>query len=198
MAIAVMLVPAATADDHALSAALATSDRRAPCRELAVSGLRAEGGCDLILRDGGMNFTVVNVLGDRRLADCGVAFRLLVGPDGSLAVKDFQTAPAYTAEGPCGDIVTCRRDLEGPSEHKLPWTGNLASREGRLYADIDICFDTCLGRFEGKTRMEFEPGPKGSWRLHARSAPVGTSGMELTGGWTLRSTFGGSLEVDAK
>jgi hypothetical protein len=198
IATAVAAAAVATADDLDLSVGVAKGDRLAPCREAKVRGLDALGGCELTVSETPMRFTVVSVFGDQPFAHCPLSYRMRIGPTGSLVLSDIATSQ-FTGDvhGPCGDTLACRRDVQGPDEDKLPWTGKLsASNDGSLHADIDACFDTCLGRFEGNARLDFEQLPNGVWRMRATLVPVGTSGMEIAGSWSLRPTFGGRLKID--
>jgi hypothetical protein len=179
-----MASPAATADGVDLSMGIVKGGRFVPCR-----------ACDTTADEVPMRFTVVSVFGDQPLARCVLEFRMRIGLRGGLVLSNVANSPfASKVSGPCGDILACRRNAAGPETEKLPWRGGLTASEGRaLRADIDVCFDTCLGRFEGTTQLAFEQTPSGAWRLRAKAAPVGTSGLEITGSSTVQPTFGGRL-----
>jgi hypothetical protein len=83
--------------------------------------------------------------------------------------------------GGCSDVVQCTTRGERP----LPWEGRLvATPEGRVVGDIDVCLATCVGRFEGRARIELVRNSRG-WRLELDDAQVGPGAIELDGSWGL-------------
>lgn len=167
------------------------------CRDVWVRGLEAGGGCDLVVSEAPATLTALTLFGDRRLGRCRMTFRMFVGGSGALAITEVGVLPAPGAAGAiCGDVLPCRRDLEEIDEiEKLPWRGEVAvGAAGQAQAAIDLCFDTCLGRFEGRTVFELEQTAKGL-RIVAKRAALGTSGLELSGRWSAKPYAGGALRL---
>jgi hypothetical protein len=200
LAVAAVLSPvAASAGESTVGAARTVEGRTAPCEPLTVDGLELEGGCRIIVAPARVTFTAVGIFGDVPLATCAVGLTVAIGPAGTLAAAPVVNSLDGAASGPCGDVLACRRsaDPERLGEQP-PWRGRLSTRGRAIEADLDACLDTCLGRFEGRLRLDLERTPARQWRMRADRAAVGSSGLELAGAWMLRLPFGDELTLDAK
>lgn len=188
---------AATADSDPAPASITTAtvtggDRR-DCPELTVRRVEVLGGCALEVSAADTTFEVVTMFGDHSLGECPMLLRLQIGPEGSIGIADLTLlASSGRSAGPCADIDACRRRLPDGrwTDDKLAWRGRLTSSEGRFTATVDACFDTCLGRFEGRATLRLSPTRQGGWRLRASRTTVGTSGLELSGSWDLSPPTG--------
>jgi hypothetical protein len=171
------------------------------CRDVEISDLTVRGGCPVEARAQKTRFTALTMFGDQPLGKCTLLFSLYASATGELAASDVTILTDTGADmGPCGDIVACRRTVDGRQrlEEKLPWTGRLGRDGNRLYAELDVCFDTCLGRFEGPARFGLEPAARGSWRMSSTGAAVGVSGLEIAGSWRLIAVPDGALRLDGR
>jgi hypothetical protein len=197
---ATTLAPTTTASDSGVSAGVVRAGRLDPCHELYVRGLNVHGGCQITIDRRPMRLSVASLFGHYRLARCGVEFSMRVGPTGAIAMNSITLSPLPTrGRSACGDIGACRQSFKGESWNtRLPWTGQMTNQRGnRVHAYIDICLDSCLGRFEGRIHVDFKRDTTGAWRMSARTAPAGTSGMTLTGSWNLRP-LGGHLKLKSR
>jgi hypothetical protein len=200
-----ILVPTTTASDSGIAAGIVRAGRLAPCHELKVRGLGVHGGCEILVDRKPMRMPVASLLGHYRFARCGLQSSMRIGPTGAIAMYDVSLSPPPNGVGgiACGDIGACRRSFKGGGNAswntKLPWIGQMTSAtDNRIRAHIDMCLDSCLGRFQGRTHIDFTRDTTGGWRMSARAAPIGTSGMTLTGRWTLHATFGGDLKLHSR
>jgi hypothetical protein len=197
-AAAMAVVAPATADEEGVRIAIAKGDRDVSCGDVAVRGLDARGGCEIAYAQSAIRFTTLTMFGDQPLARCRLGFEVRAGQTGDLVLTGISTAgpPSGTA-GVCGDILACRRNVQGKEPRRfMPWEGRLTTPgDRRLHLEVDVCFDTCLGRFEGRTRLAVTRTASGALRMRAEAAAIGTSGMEITGTWTLRPLFGGRIDV---
>lgn len=191
-----LVVPHAVAEPIRVEAEIVTPDGVEACGEVRVRGVEASGGCDLDVRESPVEFTALTLLGDQALGHCGLSYRMLVAGDGSVALLDFElVAPGAAAHSLCGDILPCRKDLDETVDiAKLPWRGALETEDGRIQATVAACFDTCFGRFEGDLVLGVTQTAHGL-RLRAERAPLGTSGLEISGSWRMRPFYGGSLRL---
>lgn len=193
-------VPSGAAERAEVTVAAVQAGERVPCGEVQIRGLSLEGGCELWTSEAEVELQTLNLFGDHDFATCSLAFRMHVGGNGELGVADVSiNASPGPAGAACGDILACRRSFEGEEswEEKLPWRGRIvADGDGALTAEIDACFDTCAGRFEGVTRLTVVDGPRGL-RLGTRRAALGLSGLEIGGRWGLEPIDGGELVFDA-
>lgn len=140
---------------------------------------RYAGGCVLRAR-GESEMRYLSAVQDMRFARCEVRFQIRLDARGTAVIDRLV---AYGGS-PCNDIYGCYDN--GPPR---VWRGHLAMTGGtriRLY--VDVCLDTCIGRFAGSMTLRLSPVAPGVWRVDGTNARVGTSGWRFTAGsWTLRS-----------
>lgn len=182
-----LAVPAA-AQDSDVAAIDLLGDRPVPCADLATDGYPLiGGGCVVLAPAERIDLTVRTLFGPLRFARCDIAFNLHIGPDARLWLQGM----SIDGTGACGDILPCRPKVPEEKLHlaaKLPWKGAISRTSGdRLRAELDLCFDTCLGRFEGRTRFELLE-ERGDWKMRTAGSIAGTSGFELDGEWDLDAT----------
>lgn len=130
---------------------------------------------------GSIDLTVLSVFGEDRVGRCPFRFRAQVA-DGRLAITEIDISDS--ASPACGDFRACRRAGSGGGvANTVPWAGRL-DKDG--VATVSACFDTCFGRFEGRTPVTLERAPDGTpRRLTVSHATVGLSGLQVSGSWRL-------------
>jgi hypothetical protein len=133
---------------------------------------------------GKLRFTVVSLFGDQLLGTCDLRMRAERRRSGALALTRIEIVDGVGLyRMACGDLAACagdgrrRTDASAP----LPWRGRELGRADDRDVELRVCLDTCLGRFEGRVDGDLDATSAGGWRLALRSAPIGWSGMELSG-----------------
>jgi hypothetical protein len=166
----------------------ARGGEKQPCPTLEIGGFAGtSGGCEAFATSGRAEIVVLTMFGPLDFATCDIQFSLYVGPDGRTVIRDL-VAFGVELNSPCGDILPCRRDVV----EKLPWPGRIITAGHRYRNVADACFDTCLGRFEGRLMFDLLPSRAGGWRLRAAQAVAGASGFRIDGAWALKA---GGLEL---
>jgi hypothetical protein len=146
---------------------------RVPCPPVRVRGpKRIDGGCVLEANGSYIELEVKTMVGALEFSSCTMYFTMHVDRAGSFVIEDAK----IDGRNPCNDAFPCFTE-----ESILPWRGEIRrSAGGKLQAHVDMCLDTCMGRFRGPFVAELRPTRKG-WRLVADHAPVGMSGWEFDG-----------------
>lgn len=149
---------------------------------------RVVGGC-VFEASGEAELLVVSAVAEFVFSDCEVSFTMRVDSRGGLVVNDV----AMRGVPPCNDANACF-DADGVVK---PWGGRLvATAAGALVARVDMCLDTCIGRFAGPFTARLRRDRGGRWWLDSPGRPVGMSGWRFDGGWLLRS--GRRIEIGDK
>jgi hypothetical protein len=156
------------------------SGERSSCSPVRIRGpKRIAGGCVVEVSGSYVEFDVKTMVGDMDFSRCVMSFTMHVGGSGGVVVDEGK----IDGRSPCNDVYPCFTD-----EAILPWRGKIRRVRGdRLELHVDMCLDTCLGRFRGPFVAGLRPTRKG-WRIVADHAPVGMSGWE----------FHGDLDMSAK
>lgn len=146
----------------------------------------ANAGCEIDAVVERFDFRLLNVFGDTEFATCSLNLELRVDRAGRLWVL---YAGISTVHGPCSDIRACYRPKRDDEYWRAaptkPWTGSARDTgNGSLRVDLDACFDTCAGRFEGRVELDVFRHGRG-WHMRADEEAVGLSGLELDGEWQL-------------
>lgn len=169
-----------------------------PCPPLKVVERDVYGGCKVDVAGGGVVFTLVSLFGDHPFAECQVRMALSFGPSGRLMVDNVEVVRVGGTEpSPCGDLRQCEADISDPTS-EFPWHGRVVRADGEhATLDIDMCFDSCVGRLRGVTRIQLRlGGPTArSARIAMRRATVGYAGMEIDGEVGAHSRSG-ALRID--
>jgi hypothetical protein len=162
--------------------------RAGGCSPVDAEGLELFGGCELTVDSSKVRFRLKTLFGDSPFATCEVSFTMHVDSAGRIGLGNPGIGySSGISGGPCGDIQACRTRSSGPSpwNYKRPWRGRIRSTADRqLVAEIDLCFDSCAGRLQGRTTIPMTRGGRG-WRLEADDVPVGRSGLSVGGTWPL-------------
>jgi hypothetical protein len=151
------------------------------CDSVDVIGLPVRNGCLVRAKapKQDLRFTVITPFGSMKFADCEYRYTAHIASDGATWLGFLRTGGG----NPCGDMQPCL--VEGAAIQR-PWSGRIhADGQGELYMRVDICLDTCMGWFEGKTRLDLDR-VGGAWRIRADKAMVGDSGLEVDGEWTTK------------
>jgi hypothetical protein len=142
---------------------------------------RSAGGCVLQAK-GMMRLRLASVVGDMRFAQCEIRFIVRLDDSGVVVVEQLQALGST----PCDDVYACHR-ADGLL---LPMKGHVErGDDNHPVLSLNMCVDTCLGRFAGATTMDLTRHAHG-WRLTTRDgrAAFGASGWRFEGdGWNLRS-----------
>jgi hypothetical protein len=145
------------------------------------------GGCAFEAR-GKMDIRLLTAVSDLPVSSCLVLFTMRIDGRGEVGVDELE------AQGPtpCNDIRPCLR----PNGFPPPMRGRLLTADdGGARLELDMCLDTCLGRFAAPFETSVEPAARGHWKLvpDDRRVTLGDSGWRFEGdGWELRS----SREID--
>lgn len=173
------------------------------CPPVEVEGLDVRGGCAIRARAKTVAFTVLTPFRTHPLSRCTFDLTLHVAGDGELVADGveigdlggFGSASAYGVSVACGDIRACRRfDRYDRPAGRLPWPGRVADDAGRETIELETCFDTCVGRFEGTLELPLER-TAGGWTMGGRRVAPDETGFELSGAWTLAPHGGGNLDI---
>ncbi|MEX1141498.1 MAG: hypothetical protein WEB79_04220 [Thermoleophilaceae bacterium] len=134
------------------------------------------GGCMATAAGSGVLLTVNTLAGRMLFARCDVTYTMRVDRHGRTALVGLR----FSGDPVCADARTC---FEG-ARVSTPRGRIAAAAEGRLLHVVELCLDTCIGRFAGEMRTALTPDGAG-WREEARHSLVGTSGWEIDGSWRL-------------
>jgi hypothetical protein len=137
-----------------------------------------EGGCVLRAR-GRVRLSVTTLVGKLTFARCEYTYRLHVDGRGRTELADV----VFDGPSPCNDAFPCV-DGQG-SDQTMNGRLELAS-DGTPIHVIDGCFDTCMGRFDGRLEVPWT-GHGRSWREQLDGAAAGVSGWQIDGAVDLRS-----------
>lgn len=175
--VAVSVAPpaAAVADITVLDT---TGDKPVPCPSIDASDpAKLRGGCVVQTGGGLMRLTVRSLVGDMEFVACEFGHRMRVDASGRTYMDQLNSL----GKNPCNDVRAC---MVG---NPRPWEGQLvADEQGRIEHVMDICFDSCMGQFQGEARLELSRDDYGDWRQRARGALMGSSGLQLDGAWHLQ------------
>jgi hypothetical protein len=153
----------------------------ARCAELSTESYPLIGGGCVLYAVSGIDITVRTMFGPMRFGRCRIAINLLVGPTGRTWLQGFDS----DSGGACGDMLPCREKASAEKifqADKFPWKGRIVQGADGLQSELDLCLDTCMGRFEGKTVFDLLE-ERGDWTMRARDSVAGVSGLELDGEW---------------
>ena len=177
----------AAAQDGAVTARSLIRGEPAPCDELtAESHPLIRGGCN-VYGTAPIDITVRTMFGPLRFGRCRVSVNLLIGPTGRTWLQSFESNSA----GACGDMLPCREKApaaEIASADKLPWEGRIVQGPDGPRSVLELCLDTCMGKFEGRVPFDLIE-KRGDLTMRARDSVAGNSGFELDGEWDLNASI---------
>ena len=146
-----------------------------PCPDVDPGDLtKLRGGCRTVAR-GDVRFVVRTIFGTSRFAHCKI--RTLLRADGE--GRTWMMPLKISNNGVCGDVDFCA-DRAGKRQ---AWAGALR-RTDAIRHRVNMCFRTCIGRFEGPVELDVARDGRG-WRLDAVHDGVGTGAWEVHGDWTI-------------
>lgn len=155
------------------------------CEMIDSLRLPTAGGCVLKAESKrkGIDYDVVTPFGTVPFAPCGSSFTARIAPTGDAEGTIGVLIDTIRGDGsgePCGDLQYC---LVDGTVTQRPWNGTVhLDEDGSAYMDVNVCLDTCMGWFEGKTRLELDR-VDGAWRIRANDVMVGDSGIVMDGEW---------------
>lgn len=177
----------AAAQGDSVTALNLTTGKAIPCDELSASSYPViRGGCN-VYGTAPIDITVRTMFGPLRFGRCEVSVNFLIGPTGRTWLQSFESGSG----GACGDMLPCREKApaaEIASANKLPWKGTITPSSGRPRVELDLCLDTCMGKFEGNVPFTLIQ-ERGDLTLRARNSVAGVSGLELDGQWDLNASI---------
>jgi hypothetical protein len=182
IALALLAAPAPAQGRDVVAVDL-TGPKPVPCAALSTQTYPTIAGGCLVTAQGKIDLTVQTMFGPLRFGRCSMAFNLLIGPNAEI----WRDGYAGSAQGACGDLLPCRAKAPATeilSAPKLPWKGKITHTPNGYQATFDICLDTCLGRFEGKTTFTLAKHHN-NWQMRATNTTTGTSGFQFNGHWNL-------------
>lgn len=142
----------------------------------------ADGRCVLKATTRDVVLTVLTVFGRMHFDHCDIRFELHVDRDGGTKFEQLFFGSNARSRICGGDIATCL--ISTGYDH--PWPGRFVrAGDGSVELDFRLCADSCIGRFEGRTRFRLTGRGK-ALRLRADDAVAGVSGLKLDGRWILR------------
>lgn len=182
LASAAALAAPAQAQDRAVSAVdLTRGGKPTPCADLSTAAYPLiQGGC-VLYAAGEIDITVQTMFGPLRFGRCRIAINLLVDGAGGTWLQGFDS----DSGGACGDMLPCREKApakEIVAANKLPWKGRIVRTANGPQTELELCLDTCMGRFEGRTAFDLLE-ERGDWTMRAKDSIAGVSGLELDGRW---------------
>lgn len=160
-----------------------------PCPPLrGVGTAKPRGGCTIRANSSDIDVFVLTAMREFLFGNCYFSFTMHVDSTGRLALE----RAGLGGDSPCNDAPAC---FVSDAGSPYPWRGWIhRDGDGKLVATLDACFDTCLGRFEGRTDLELRNRPDG-WIARASDATVGTSGWKLDGDLGLEAD---GLEIEPR
>jgi hypothetical protein len=172
-------VPAAGADRDRAAAPTAGLEPSL-CRVLDLRPTPGKpGGCSAQVEPSEIDLKVFTMFGRLDFARCDIGFVFRVDARGGTRMEGVDVA-SLGFDSACGDIVACRPTIEDPP---LPWKGRVVrSDDGALRNVVDVCIDSCMGRFEGRAAFDLFQRPDG-WRMRPLRSVVGQSGFQFDGEW---------------
>lgn len=190
LAVAATLASSAPAQNAGVTALdLTPAGKPAPCPDLSAKSYPAiEGGC-LLYAVGDIDITVQTMFGPLRFGRCHIGINLLVDAKGAAWLHGFSS----DSKGACGDLLPCREKASAEEilqADKLPWKGRIVRNGDGFQSELDLCLDTCMGRFEGRTVFDLLE-ERGDWTMRAKDSVAGVSGLELDGDWDFDAALAG-------
>lgn len=181
--------PESRAADGAVTVTRRSGGKAVPCPPLRGAGTtKPRGGCTIRATSSDTDVFVLTAMREFLFGNCYFSFTMHVDATGGLAIE----RAGLGGDSPCNDAPACFASDPGSP---YPWRGQIQrDRDGQLVATLDTCFDTCLGRFEGRTKLELRDGADG-WIARASDAAVGTSGWKLDGDLSLEAD---GLEIEPR
>lgn len=192
LAAALLALPAAVASPDPGDRPTPTADL--DCPPVDTAGRFVAGGCRAEASSLFVDMTMRTAVGVLPFAnDCGFSFALHVDRDGGTWIDDIRIGGGVG--NPCNDVRPCApaartAQLKTPMDYQdpadfTPWRGRLLERgAGRLVNRVQLCVDTCAGRWDGTIDLGVER-EDGEWRIVADRAAVGNVGLALDGEWSL-------------
>jgi hypothetical protein len=121
---------------------------------------------------GSVDLVIRTAVGDLIYATCSQDHTLRIDSSGATYWDDFDPD------------ARCAPDWHPCMRHRQrPWKGQIeVDQRGRFSQVVDFCWDTCMGQFRGKARLELRES-SGGWRQRADEDMLGLSGLEIDGGW---------------
>lgn len=133
-------------------------------------------------------------LGSFDFGSCITNIDFTIGGDGRIWMDKIGVG----GRSPCFDVRPCAppevlAKLEKPADgvplaKAYPWKGRVTGTSSdRFDGHLDVCFDTCIGRYEGRIPIDLEH-VDGKWHMRARDAGIGKSGLEIDVDWAIDSS----------
>lgn len=163
-----------------------------PCAPVELGGRFVAGGCRAVATAFETPLSIRTPFGKTSFGDCTTTLDVTIGRDARIWLDNIRIG----GPSPCNDIRPCappavlaRMDDpydDLPLAKAYPWRGRLTSAAGdaAFRGEVVVCFDTCVGRYEGPVEIRIERKAAG-WRMRADDAGVGDGGLTIDGDWSL-------------
>ncbi len=188
-----MAAPTTTAGGAATSESPAARDDGSPltgCGAVDTSGRFVRGGCSAAAYTYRSNVTVRTAFGSIPFGACTIAFDVSIDGQGRMWLDNLRIGGL----SPCNDMRPCAppevlAKMDDPYDaipldKAPPWTGKLrAAGDGNFTSAIEVCVDTCIGRYEGKVNVSLVDIAGPSWRMVMKNAGIGETGFAIDGKW---------------
>lgn len=185
VALVAVLAQAATATAAGVTVWDTSKDTAARCPAIDGSNShKAKGGCAARAKTGSpIQVLVRSMVGDLVFGKCVYPHALRIDGAGRTALD----VTKVDGPRPCNDIRPCWSKEPTPFDNQpfLTWHGRLRTDpDGSLHNDVDVCLETCMGRFTGTVDMRVtRTGDRA--RATISNELLGMTGMELDGHWSV-------------
>jgi hypothetical protein len=150
----------------------------APCWPLLADRYpHVAGGCVVGAGARRVRLTIGTAFGGFTFGTCELAYRVLVDRKGHTWTDSVVFRGPRNVNNGCSDVGACEDAANDP----LPWRGRVSVvRDGRFVHRMDVCLDTCIGRYVGPLEVTLSRHGRG-WRATAANVGIGRSGLRLDG-----------------
>jgi hypothetical protein len=145
---------------------------------------------EVVVTGGRIAVTMLTAFGSFEFSDCRFELTAYADEAGRTWTHDFERDGPGAA---CGDIEQCgapypgeRYDGKANSGVPMPWRGTLRADGDAYVHEVDACFWTCVGFFEGRLSLRLErDGDR--WRAEDVDLAIGREGLRMAGDFESRS-----------
>lgn len=183
--LAVVFAQPATAAAADVTVRNGSGDKASECPAIDDSNPRkAKGGCIAKARTGSpIQVLVRSMVGNLVFGHCVYPHVLRIDGMGRTALDIGKV----DGPRPCNDIRPCWSREPTPFDNQpfLTWKGQLRiDADGALHNDVEVCLETCMGRFMGTVDMHIQrTGDRA--RATLSNELLGMTGVDLDGHWNV-------------
>ena len=162
----------------------------APCGAVDTSGPFIRGGCSSQAHEFTTRLFIRTAFGAIPFGRCTINWNMHVDRTGRVWIDKVRIGGG----SPCNDIRACIPDAvsgriakptdDWPLSRAFPWRGRINDDDDGFAVRVDVCLDTCVGRYAGELDFGLGGG-EGDWALKAVAAGVGDQSLQIDGEWDL-------------